>query len=133
MAIERSALLELLNSRKSWDCGKDERGHPRPCPPYKEPNGVKRRDVEHAAFMAARADDSDPFVYARLRHYIRRGYTLASDTLKSARSRLSLRSSEPNHGISDVLENVKRQIDEDRAWNQHNAAEFERDKKHVDP
>jgi hypothetical protein len=127
MAFEKSALLELLNSRKCWDCGKDERGQPKPCPPYKEPSNVDERANEHAAFMAARADDSDPFVYRRMRHYARRGYVLISDTLKSARSRLSLRANEASSGMKG-LDRLKRELDEDWAWNQHNSQEYIKDK-----
>lgn len=132
MAIGKSALLELLNSRKCWDCGKDENGEPKKCPEYRHPQ-LKEKELENAAALVARADDSDPFAMQRALHYGRMGYVLLSDMVKQSRSFITQRAREPNGGLSG-LEPLKRQVDQDRAWNQHRTAEYinEKAKRQVD-
>lgn len=102
-------LLSLLNSRKAWD-----------YPPYatSHPNTGAYHE---AATLYARANDSDPFAYARMRLHIRLGYELASDVAHDAQAALARRSHEPRAAFA-VLDSVKKKVDADRAWNQHRAA-----------
>lgn len=111
---ERSELLELLNSRKSWD-----------LPAYKVPQYKPHEiaKIEEAARQHAALNDSDPFAYYRICLYMRLGFELASDISKESKSALSRRLHEPHVAFS-ALETVKRSVDADRAWNQHRAAQY---------
>lgn len=111
MKREKSALLELLNSRESWK-----------LPPHRLPE-VDKRALEEALSAYKLAEDSDPHAYSRMRLYIMQGFELPSDILRKARSRIAMRAREPREGI-EALASLKRKVDEDRAWNQYHADEY---------
>ena len=106
---KHSDLLSLLNSRKIWD-----------YPPYVIPH-LNTGAYHDAATLYARANDSDPFAYARMRLYLGLGYELASDVAHDAQAALARRTHEPRAAFA-VLDSVKKKADADRAWNQHRTA-----------
>lgn len=111
----RSELLALLNSRKAWD-----------LPPYSipTPNPMAYREAVGAY---ARANDSDPFAYGRAWLHVGMGYILASDMLHDAQSTITRRAHEPRAAFA-ALDSVKKQVDADRAWNQHRSAMRKKEK-----
>ena len=106
-----SDLLTLLSSRKAWD-----------LPPYRVPD-TDPHALREAALAHARANDSDPFAMGRVMLHLRMGYEFPSDVARDAQSALTRRSHEPRVAWGG-LEAVKRKVDADRAWNQHNSAMF---------
>lgn len=120
-----SALLELLNKRKAWD-----------LPEYKRP-WVDRKRLDEAIRLQSQADASDPWAGARMRLYILNGYELASDVYREAKSHLSINGRDEakvngkQHGGGqfDRLEPLKKQVDMDRAWNQHYDQEWKEEHK----
>jgi len=80
--------------------------------------------MEEALAAHKIAEDSDPHAYSRMRLYIMQGFELPSDVLRKARSRIAMRGREPRREY-DALASVKRKIDEDRAWNQFHAIEYQ--------
>ena len=110
-----SDLLKLLNDRQAWNLPE----------PYRMPH-YDAATVTEAVQLERKADDSDPYAGARMRLYLNQGYDLPSDVAKSAQDRIKAR--QVAHAF-DPLEKIKRKMDEDRAWNQHNSAEFLKHKK----
>lgn len=107
-----SDLLQLLNHRKAWE--------------YPERYVIPLQD-ERAKWSAVQlhgvANNSDPFARGRICLHLARGFALASDTIADAQSTIKRRASEPKPNLA-ALEPVKKQLDADRAWNQHNHAMF---------
>lgn len=73
--------------------------------------------------MHARASNSDPHAYSRMRLYIVAGFELPSDVLRTSRSIVMLREREPRQ-VREALEPVKKRLDEDRAWNQFHSKQY---------
>lgn len=115
---KESGLLKLLNERKAWEA-------PRLTLISFDPDKVKA-----AAQAAARANDSDPFVYGRTVLHLSKGYELPSDVLRESHSKIKLRANEPKEAL-EKLSPVRKQMEERRlaeernkAWNQYRAAKF---------
>jgi hypothetical protein len=109
---ERSELLALLNANKAWE-----------LPEYRLPvlSDEYLSRAREAIACVASMEDSDPFARDRTALYLRQGYCLPSNVLKDCRSRQGIRQHERNGSpLAEVLAPIKRQVDADRAWNQHN-------------
>lgn len=110
-----SELLSLLASRKAWA-----------GPSYTLPShgwkGLQR--IEEAAKCEAGVDDSDPWAYARTRHYLLLGYDSPSDALKDCKGRTAARATHHAEQFKEALESLKKRVDMERAWNQHKSAEY---------
>lgn len=93
---ESAPLLELLNQR--WDEIISGLPDPSPDKPFKRPvfRGYEKEAIVAIAREHAQAHNSDPFAFARMRHYIRQGYALPSDVQHDARALLGSRRA---HGI----------------------------------
>lgn len=59
-------------------------------PPYRAPNYEPGR-IEQAARAHGQAHESDPFAFARMALYLRKGYELPSTILKEAKTRIHVR------------------------------------------
>lgn len=111
---KESELLKLLNARAAWEGG-----------PYKVPAFALDK-VKEAAASHAKWNDSDPFAYARMVHYLRMGYELPSDILSDANRLLAQRGARAadTSKHTATLEPLKRRLESDIAWNQHKHKRF---------
>lgn len=111
---QHSELLSLLASNKAWA-----------GPPYFPPDhGWKAlQRIQEAAKCEAGVDDSDPWAYARTRHYLLLGFDTPSDVLKDCKGRTAARAAHHAEQFK-ALEPLKKQADMERAWNQHKSASY---------
>jgi hypothetical protein len=118
MAIKnKSPLLELINERKVWMLPAT----------YQAPTSSEAYNgrVREAVACIVNAGGSDPFEAKRAKLHMERGFTLPSEVLADCKKAKGLRASERRYTpAQDALAQVKRKLDADRAWNQHNSAMF---------
>lgn len=110
-----SDLLQLLNQRKAWE-GPEH---------YRAPE-QDAASVGYATRLYGTANDSDPFAMGRMYLHLTRGFALVSEIIAESHASIKRRSQEAKPKL-EVLEPIKRKLDADRAWNQHNSAMFKED------
>lgn len=126
---QKSELLTLLNTRKSWELKL----------PYTHPayGQQSRKMLEEAVRCMTALEGSDPFVEERVRHYLTQGYCVPSEVLKDCRSRTAQRAREAKGSPLDanallqvkrLSEEKQRKKDADKAWNQFHHAQYIEDK-----